>query len=98
LRLELIIKEIIWFESVVEKLQRKHSVSQNDVEEVFETNPKIFFIEEGNFQGEDVYAAMGRTNAGRYLIIFFIYKKNRDAIILSARQMTFKEKKRYGKK
>jgi len=94
----LIIKEIIWFESVVEKLQSKHSVSQNEVREVFENNTRFFFAEEGNFQGEDVYTAMGRTDAGRYLIIFFIYKKNKDAIILSARQMTTKEKKRYGKK
>lgn len=94
----MIIKELIWFESVVEKLQSKHSVSQNEVREVFENNPRFFFSEEGNFQGEDVYTAMGRTDAGRYLIIFFIYKKNKDAIILSARQMTSKEKKRYGKK
>jgi len=94
----LIIKEIIWFESVVEKLQSKHSVSQNEVREVFEDNARFFFVEEGNFQGEDIYSAMGRTDAGRYLIIFFIYKKNKDAIILSARQMTSKEKKRYGKK
>jgi len=94
----LIIKEIIWVESVVEKLQSKHSVSQNEVREVFEGNPRFFFVEEGNFQGEDLYTAMGRTDAGRYLIIFFIYKKNKDAIILSARQMTSKEKKRYGKK
>ena len=68
----MIIKEIIWFESVVEKLQSKHSVSQNEVREVFENNPRFFFAEEGNFQGEDVYTAMGRTDAGRYLIIFFI--------------------------
>lgn len=94
----MIIKEIIWVESVVEKLQSKHSVSQNEVREVFEGNPRFFFVEEGNFQGEDLYTAMGRTDAGRYLIIFFIYKKNKDAIILSARQMTSKEKKRYGKK
>jgi len=94
----LIIKEIIWVESVVEKLQSKHSVSQNEVREVFEGNPRFFFVEEGNFQGEDLYTAMGRTDAGRYLINFFIYKKNKDAIILSARQMTSKEKKRYGKK
>ena len=94
----MIIKEIIWFESVVEKLQSKHSVSQNEVREVVENNPRFFFAEEGNFQGEDVYTAMGRTDAGRYLIIFFIYKKNKDVIILSARQMTTKEKKRYGKK
>lgn len=94
----MIIKEIIWFEPVVEKLQSKHSVSQNEVEEVFENNPRFFFIEDGNFQGEDVYSAMGRTDGGRYLVVFFIYKKNKDAIILSARQMTSKEKKRYGKK
>ena len=94
----MIIKEIIWFEFVVEKLQSKHSISQSEVREAFENNPRFFFVEEGNFQGEDVYTAMGRTDAGRYLIIFFIYKKNKDAIILSARQMTSKEKKRYGKK
>jgi len=40
---------------------------------------------------------MGQTKSGRYLIIFFIYKKDGRAIILSARDMTPDERKRYAK-
>ena len=55
-------------------------------------------MEEGNFMGEDVYVALGRSFGGRYLAVFFIYKKNRDIFILSARDMTRRERKRYEKK
>jgi hypothetical protein len=40
---------------------------------------------------------MGQTQSGRYLIIFFILKKKRDALVLSAREMTRAERKRYEK-
>jgi len=33
----------------------------------------------------------------RYLIIFFIFKKRGDALVLSARDMTHEERKRYEK-
>ena len=42
-----------------------------------------------------MYAALGETKDGRYLIVFFIYKKDGRAIILSARDMTPAERKRY---
>jgi len=41
---------------------------------------------------------MGQTESGRYLIVFFIYKKDNRALILSARDMTPAERKRYEKK
>jgi len=44
---------------------------------------------------ENVYAAMGQTKGGRHLIIFFVYKKDKSAFILSARDMTDAERKRY---
>jgi uncharacterized DUF497 family protein len=44
-----------------------------------------------------VYAALGQTENGRYLIVFFILKKDGRAIILSARDMTLSERKRYEK-
>ena len=37
--------------------------------------------------GEDVYMALGQTDAGRYLTILLIYKVSGDALILSARDM-----------
>jgi uncharacterized protein len=44
------------------------------------------------------YVALGRTEAGRYLSVLFIYKLTREALILSARDMARKERKIYGKK
>jgi uncharacterized DUF497 family protein len=49
-------------------------------------------------EGEDLYATMSRTAAGRYLIIYFVYKTTKEALIISAREMTRKEKRAYAKK
>jgi len=45
-----------------------------------------------------VYLALGRTDAGRYLAVLFIYKQTREALIMSARDMAHKERKQYGEK
>lgn len=87
-----------WFNDIIEKLEHKHSVNQDEVREVFRRKPIFRFVENGIHTGENVYAALGRTNAGRFLIIFFIYKKDRHALIVSARNMTFAERKKYEKK
>ena len=42
--------------------------------------------------------ALGQTNAGRYLAVLFIYKKTKEALILSARDMAKKERRQYAKK
>jgi uncharacterized DUF497 family protein len=42
--------------------------------------------------------ALGQTDAGRYLAVLFIHKESNDALILSARDMSEKERRRYGKK
>ncbi|WP_231516599.1 BrnT family toxin [Planktothrix paucivesiculata] len=57
--------------------------------------PLIRFIEKGNRQNENVYAAYGQTQTGRYLIVFFIYKEDNNALILSARDMTNAERRKY---
>ena len=60
-------------------------------------NPHFRFIEKGHRSGENVYAAMGQTTGGRYLVVFFVYKSDRRALILSARDMTKAERRLYGK-
>ena len=92
------INGIIWLRDVIDKLAFKHRVAQEEVEEVFENRPKYRFLEKGERAGEDVYVALGQSDAGRYLAVMFIYKKSKDALILSARAMAPKERRLYGKK
>jgi len=91
------ISGIVWIEEIIDKLERKHNVQQDEVRQVLGSNPHFRFVETGHRPGENVYAAMGRTDAGRYLIVFFVLKKDKRAIIVSARTMTDAEKKRYEK-
>jgi uncharacterized DUF497 family protein len=92
------ISEIIWLDEVVDKLAEKHGVEPDEVEEVLNANSRFFFVEKGRRDGEDVYMALGRSEAGRYLTVLFIYKADRDALILSARDMAKSERKRYERK
>jgi uncharacterized DUF497 family protein len=91
------IEGIIWFDEIIEKLEWKHSVQPREVTEVLAKTQEFRFVEKGYRAGENVYAAMGQTYAGRYLIIFFIYKKDKRAFILSARNMTDSERRKYEK-
>lgn len=92
------IVQCLWKEQFVEKLEQKHQVSVFEVEEVFVNSPRYDFIAKGHGAGEDVYRALGRTDAGRYLAVFFVYKHGGLALPISARDMDAKERKRYGKK
>ena len=92
------ISGLIWLEEIVEKITSKHHVSADEVREVLNSCVHFRYVEKGYRPGENVYSALGRTDAGRFLIIFFIYKKGNEALILSARDMTYAERKRYEKK
>jgi len=92
------IDDFIWLPSILDKVEVKHQVLQDEAEEVFFNKPRFRFVELGNQKGEDVYSLSGQTEAGRYLIIFFIHKSSNTALILSARDMDRKERRRYGRK
>ena len=92
------INGIIWLDSVIEKISAKHRVSREEVCHVLLGRAKFRFVEKGHRPGESVYAALGRNKAGRYLIVFFIYKSDHRILILTARDMTVAERKRYEKK
>jgi len=89
---------IVWLREVVDKLGWKHDVTTDEVEEALNGRPRFRFIERGNVEGEHLYAAMGQTAAGRYLVTYFVRKTTGEALIVSARDMTEKEKKSYAKK
>jgi len=60
--------------------------------------PKIRRVEKGKRKDEDVYMALGQTNAGRHLAVLFIDKGQGEILPLSARDMAEKERRRYGRK
>lgn len=92
------IDDFLWLPDILDKLAVKHHVLQDEVEEVFFNSPRYRFIESGYRSGEDVYSASGQTDAGRYLIVFFISKPGNKALVLSARDMDQKERRRYEQK
>ncbi|MCP4398519.1 MAG: BrnT family toxin [bacterium] len=89
---------IVCPEHIEDKLESKHHVKVLEARQVLFSNPRIRFAEKGRTQGNDVYVAFGRTFAGRYLSVFFVYKPaTATAIIISARDMSAKERKAYGR-
>lgn len=92
------IKRIIWKETFIEKIEGKHHVTMSEVEEILHGRKKVYRIAKGDVKGEDVYLALGKTSAGRYLSVFFILKKNYDVLPISARDMDNKERRKYGHK
>lgn len=93
-----IIDDIIWLDRIVEKLAWKHNVLPSEVEEVLTGSCRIFRKEKGRVEGEHVYNALGKTQYGRYLSVFFIKKRGKRALILTARDMNRAERQRYEEK
>ncbi len=86
-------------ENIEEKLVTKHHVTVREVRQALLNSPRIRFAEKGYAENEDVYVAFGQTFGGRYLSVFFIFKPgNNTAVIISARDMSQKERKSYGRK
>ena len=92
------IEGIIWLRQYVDKILWKHSVEPYEVKEVFGSRPKFRFVEKGEREGENIYLALGQTDAGRYLMLLFIYKKTKEALVVRARDMTRKERRQYERK
>lgn len=89
------ITSIIWLPEVIEKLEVKHHVTPEEVEEVFKLGPVYKRGPKGKRRGENLYYAYGQTEAGRYLFVVFIYKLTHRALVLSGRDMTRKEQSLY---
>ena len=71
----MVIRKIIWKDQFVEKLEQKHRVSVREAEEILEGKPHLRRVGRGQVKDENVYAAFGQTDAGRYLIVFYQYQR-----------------------
>jgi uncharacterized DUF497 family protein len=85
---------IIWLEEIVEKIERRHRVTQDEVREILRGPSHFRFVERGTGEGRTFTRHWVRRT---YLIVFFVRKTTREALIVSARDMTTSERKRYEK-
>ncbi len=89
------IETVQWKERFAEKVEHKHGVTTQEVEDVLRAKPHIRRAEKGRVKGEDVYVAYGQTQNGRYVFVAFIYKGQNSALPISARDMTAAERSYY---
>jgi uncharacterized DUF497 family protein len=87
--------EIIWKDRFIDKIEAKHRVRTEEVEQVLFGNPHVRRTRKGRIKGEDLYTAYGQSASGRFLIVFFIHKKHSAALPISARDMTDTERTYY---
>jgi len=87
------IRDIIWLEGIVEKVEPRHAVETWEVEEILLGSPEFRRGGEGRRHGEDLYYALGQTETGRHLFIVFVRKHGDRALVLTARDMSEREKK-----
>jgi hypothetical protein len=60
----MILDDLIWLESIVEKLAWKHNIVPIEVEEVLQGSCRISKKETGRVDGEHLYNTLGQTSSG----------------------------------
>ena len=89
------IRWVVWKGRFVEKIRAKHRVAIDEVEQALRGRIHVRKAGRGHVPGEDLYAAFGRTAAGRHLIVLFVRKAGDVAMPISARDMTTTERRYY---
>jgi uncharacterized DUF497 family protein len=79
-----------WDEETAEHLRSKHRVSPQEAEQVvFSRTKAVFRARDGR------YLILGRTDAGRYLLVVVENLHKGACDLVTARDMTKKERRRY---
>ncbi len=85
----------VWPEGVAQQVHQQHNIETDEVDEVFTGRPHFRFVEESFRAGEALYVALGQTEAGRYLAVFFTLTPDERARIVWVRDMRRAERLRY---
>lgn len=91
------IRWVLWHTQFVEKIERKHSLTVEEVEDVLYGGMRVRRLERGKIRDEDLYLGLGRSSAGRYISVFFVLKAGGVAMPISARDMNRRERRMYGR-
>lgn len=82
------IERLVWDPKTREKIAKKHHLSRQEVEELFARDYHIRRFGQ-------LYHAYGQSAAGRYLFVVFLPLGRGRAQVVTAREMTQKERRLY---
>jgi uncharacterized DUF497 family protein len=85
-----------WDEGNSEKNWVKHKITKLECEQIFFNSPLLITNDKNNSQKEERHLALGKTDESKKLFICFTIRDEFIRIV-SAREMTLKERKIYGK-
>ena len=88
---------IVWLRSVVDKLLWKHNVTTDEAEQVFSGSPRFASLRPATLTVKTRMRRSARPKPAT-TVVFFVHKTTGDAMVISAREMTKKERKAYAKK
>lgn len=87
-----------WDAGNARKSEQKHDVSQAEAEQIFFNEPLLTVADVGHSVNETRIHALGRTDDDRLLHVTFTLRMDQTKIrVISARDMSRKERKIYGK-
>lgn len=85
-----------WDAGNARKSQRKHAVSQAEVEQIFFNDPLLVVDDPAHSAAEQRLHALGKTDTGRFLHATFTVRREGTRLrVISVRDMSRKERKRY---
>lgn len=82
-----------WDEGNDTKNWEKHSVKKTEAEQIFFNMPLV--VSDTKSSNEARFLALGKTSEGRLLTIIFTIRKKKFIRVISARDMSRKERKAY---
>ena len=85
-----------WDEGNSEKNWINHQVSKSECEQVFFNHPLILFEDEKNSTHEKRYVALSQSDKKKLMTVIFTIR-GRKIRVISARDMSRRERKFYGK-
>lgn len=83
-----------WNKGNIDKNKEKHGVDSRECEEVFTNQPLAIFEDKKHSQKENRWGALGKTNKGRQLTIYFTVRGEKIRVI-STREQGKKDKLAY---
>lgn len=86
-----------WDAGNADKNRERHGVTQGESEQIFFNRPVLVAPDPTHSQGEPRYAALGQTSEGRLLTVVFAIR-GRLIRVISARDMSRRERRRYEQK
>lgn len=88
------LREFDWDEGNINKNKEKHKVEYRECEEIFSNKPLVFIEDKQHSQSENRWGALGKTNKGRQLAVYFTIRNDKIRII-SARDQGKKDRLAY---